>query len=81
MRLNFLSFAFDQAFSRAHAHQVARLVGRQAMRRVRHDALHFFFRLADADTANGIAGQVHLDQRVGLAIQGQKLERVISDAH
>ena len=45
---------FDQVFRRAHAHQVTRLVGRQAVRRVRHDALHLGLGLAHADTADRI---------------------------
>ena len=53
----------NQVFRRADAHQVARLVRRQAVRRVRHDALHFFLGLADADAADGVAGQVERDQR------------------
>jgi len=56
--------ALDQVFRRAHAHQVAWLGSRQSVRRVRHDALHFFLGLADADAANGVTGQIELDQRV-----------------
>ena len=56
--------AFDQILRRADAHQVARLVGGQAVRRMRHDALHFFLGLAHAHAANRIAGQVQLDQSV-----------------
>ena len=54
--------AVDQVFRRADAHQVARLVGRQAVRRVRDDALHLGLRLADADTTDRIAGQAELGQ-------------------
>jgi hypothetical protein len=55
--------AFDQVFRRAHAHQVARLVRRQPVRRVRHDAQHLVLGLADADAAHRVARQVELDQR------------------
>ena len=59
-----LRHAFDQVFRRAHAHQVARLVRRQPVRRVRHDAQHLVLGLADADAADRVAGQVQRGQRV-----------------
>ncbi|MDT4845161.1 hypothetical protein FQZ97_791400 [compost metagenome] len=55
--------ALHQVFRRTDAHQVARLVRRQAVRRVRHDLQHLFFGLAHAHAADGVAGKVHLDQR------------------
>ena len=56
--------AFDQVFRRAHAHQVARLVRRQPVRRVRDDLLHQWLGLADADAADRITRKVERDQRI-----------------
>ncbi len=59
-----IGHALHQVFGRAHAHQVARLVRRQAVRRVRHDLQHLVFGLAHAHAAHGVARKVHLHQRV-----------------
>ena len=57
-----LAHAFHQIFRRAHAHQVARLVGRQLVADVAEDALHLGLGLADRQAADGVAGQVQLRQ-------------------
>ena len=54
-----LRHAFDQIFGRAHTHQIARLVRRQSVRRVRHDLQHLFFGFAHTDAAHGVARKVH----------------------
>lgn len=58
------SHALDQILGRAHAHQIARFVRRQAVRGVRHDLQHFVFGLAHADTADGVARKVHGHQGI-----------------
>ena len=59
-----LRHAFHQIFGGADAHQIARLVGRQTVRRVRHDLQHLLFGFTHAHTANGIARKIHLNQLV-----------------
>ena len=59
-----LRHAFHQIFRRAHTHQIARLVCRQSVWRVRHDLQHLLFGFAHTDTANGVARKVHVDQVV-----------------
>ena len=51
-----------QIFWRADPHQVTRFVRRQLVRRVRHDAQHFVFRLAHADATDGVTGEIHRHQ-------------------
>lgn len=54
--------ALHQVFGRTHAHQVARLVGGQQMRRVGHDLQHLVLGLAHGDAAHGIAGEIDFQQ-------------------
>ena len=54
--------ARHQVFRRAHAHQVMRLVGRQARTHVGQHAHHVFLRLADGQAADGDAGEIDLFQ-------------------
>ncbi len=54
--------AVYQILGRADAHQIARLVLRQAWRRVRQDACHFVLRLADRQPADGESVEADVGQ-------------------
>jgi hypothetical protein len=70
--------AVDQVLGRADAHQVARLGRRAGGAACGDDALHVALRLADADAADGVAGQVELGE-AGDRLLAQVLEHAALD--
>jgi hypothetical protein len=70
----------DDVLGRAHAHQVARALGRQARRGVRQHALARFPGFADREAADGIAVEADARQALEAGVAQVRVDAALHDA-